>query len=374
MFRNASTPSFSGSDPSSPLRSSPSRRPPLRPYERRAPCLDGACAPFTELSLARQSSMRLPPLRRESEEFRGRWSAPASRESEALGTADFPPAPNSAPADSKKIRPGPWARIGHCSADVAVGDLKGVFKALEKQTGRIFAVKQSPLEAEADEKLRERLQEELRICKDLRHPNIVACLGFECTKDSFYIQLEYVPGGSMSKLLKEFGPLEGRLLKQCSEGVLEGLSYLHTQNPPVVHRDIKGANILVDLNFNVKLSDFGCSKKEDLTKSFTTIGSIPWMAPEVILQREGHGRKADLWSLGCAVLEMATAEKPWGNDAFDNVMFALKHISMTDAIPPIPDSLGEAGEAFVRACVQRDPSQRPSAEQLLQHRWFEAGP
>ncbi|CAJ1418715.1 unnamed protein product [Effrenium voratum] len=234
-----------------------------------------------------------------------------------------------------------WIR----GAAIGAGAHACVFKALEKQTGRIFAVKQSPLEAEADEKLRERLQEELRICKDLRHPNIVACLGFECTKDSFYIQLEYVPGGSMSKLLKEFGPLEGRLLKQCSEGVLEGLSYLHTQNPPVVHRDIKGANILVDLNFNVKLSDFGCSKKEDLTKSFTTIGSIPWMAPEVILQREGHGRKADLWSLGCAVLEMATAEKPWGNDAFDNVMFALKHISMTDAIPPIPDSLGEESNA-----------------------------
>ncbi|CAE7571119.1 mkkA, partial [Symbiodinium sp. CCMP2456] len=132
-------------------------------------------------------------------------------------------------------------------------------------------------------------------------------------------------------------------------GVLAGLDYLHTRNPPVVHRDIKGANILVDLNFNVKLSDFGCSKREDLTKSFTTIGSIPWMAPEVISQQQGHGRKADIWSMGCAVLEMATAEKPWGNDAFDNVMYALRHISMTDAIPPIPDTLGEAGEAFVRS-------------------------
>jgi len=146
-----------------------------------------------------------------------------------------------------------WVR----GSSIGQGAHACVFKALERSTGRIFAVKQSPWGGEADEKFRERLEEELRICKDLRHPNIVACLGFECSRDSFYIYLEYVPGGSMSTLLKEFGPLEGRLLKQCSEGVLEGLNYLHTRDPPVVHRDIKGANILVDLSFNVKLSDFG---------------------------------------------------------------------------------------------------------------------
>lgn len=92
------------------------------------------------------------------------------------------------------------------------------FQSLGKKTGRIFAVKQSPLGGEADETFRERLEAELRICKDLRRPNIVTCLGFECKKDSFYIYLEYVPGGSMSTLLKEFGPLVGPLLKQCTEG------------------------------------------------------------------------------------------------------------------------------------------------------------
>ncbi|CAK9044319.1 unnamed protein product [Durusdinium trenchii] len=370
MNRAHSTPSIA-----SDLSSSPSRRPPLASptRERRVPCLDGLSSPFTELSLARQNAMRLPPLERLRD---GRWSAPVSREGEAMGSLDVPAAPASAPPKRKKRQVSTGglphrtssdrlSRGSRCSSSTSVGSdevvnmhplaipigsfgwVRGssigqgahacVFKALERSTGRIFAVKQSPWGGEADEKFRERLEEELRICKDLRHPNIVACLGFECSRDSFYIYLEYVPGGSMSTLLKEFGPLEGRLLKQCSEGVLEGLNYLHTRDPPVVHRDIKGANILVDLSFNVKLSDFGCSKKEDLTKSFTTIGSIPWMAPEVILQRDGYGRKADVWSFGCAVLEMATAEKPWGKDAFENVMYALKHISMTDAIPPIPE-------------------------------------
>jgi mitogen-activated protein kinase kinase kinase len=61
-----------------------------------------------------------------------------------------------------------------------------------------------------------------------------------------------------------------------------------------VHRDIKGANVLVDLNFCVRLADFGCSKRDDMTASYTTVGSIPWMAPEVIQREGGHGRKADI--------------------------------------------------------------------------------
>jgi len=94
------------------------------------------------------------------------------------------------------------------------------------------------------------------------------------------------------------------------------------------------------------------------------------MAPEVILQRDGYGRKADVWSFGCAVLEMATAEKPWGKDAFENVMYALKHISMTDAIPPIPE-MDEVSDAFLRACLQRVPKKRPSSAELLKHPWFD---
>merc|ERR1719188_1507119 len=116
--------------------------------------------------------------------------------------------------------------------------------------------------------------------------------------------------------------------------MLKGLDYLHTRRPPVVHRDIKCANILVDLNFSVKLADFGCSRQQDVTTSFTTIGSIPWMAPEVIQQHDGYGRKADIWSLGCTVIEMFTAEKPWGNAFFDNIMYAMSHIGLSEALPP----------------------------------------
>jgi serine/threonine protein kinase len=118
----------------------------------------------------------------------------------------------------------------------------------------------------------------------------------------------------------------------------------------------------------MKLADFGCSKCDDTTVSFTTIGSVLWMAPEVIRGKQGgHGRKADIWSLGCVFLEMATAEKPWGDGAFDNQMQALMHIEGSDSTPPIPSNLPAAVADLIRQCVQRDPALRPKASELLMH-------
>jgi len=244
-----------------------------------------------------------------------------------------------------------------------------VYKAQNKETGEIFAVKEAVLadKDDDDNRFRDRLEDELNICKELRHPHIVSYLGHDYQDSHLYICLEYVPGGSLASMINEFGPLEGTPLRLSTKGLLEGLDYLHTQSPPVVHRDIKAANVLVDLNFCVKLADFGCSKRSNVTTSFTTLGSIPWMAPEVIQQKDGYGRKADLWSLGCTFIEMATAEKPWGNNTFDNVMYALRHIGLSDATPPIPEALSEECKDLISLCVQRSPEDRPWAGELLRH-------
>merc|ERR1712046_474126 len=111
-------------------------------------------------------------------------------------------------------------------------------------------------------------------------------------------------------VLSQFGELEESLIRTYTKEAFEGLEYLHGQEPPVLHRDIKGANILVGLDCRVKLSDFGCSKRtsDDTTGTLSMRGSIPWMAPEVI-RETGAGRKADIWSLGCTVIEMGTAKQ-----------------------------------------------------------------
>jgi len=255
---------------------------------------------------------------------------------------------------------------------IGSGSYGSVYKALCKDSGLIFAVKQAVIhdENEEDRSFCEQLAKEIDICKDLRHKNIVSYLGHDYHDSRLYIYLEYAPGGSLASVYKEFGAVGGTLLASTSKGLVSGLNYLHTRPTPIVHRDIKCANVLVDLNMCVKLADFGCSKRNTLTTSFTTMGSIPWMAPEVIQQENGYGRKADIWSLGCTVLEMATAEKPWGDRAFDNVMFAMRHIGMSDATPPVSEDMTVDSKAFLACCLQRKPADRPWTEELLQHVFF----
>merc|ERR1712176_1544667 len=112
------------------------------------------------------------------------------------------------------------------------------------------------------------------------------------------------------------------------------------------------------------MGDFGCSKRSIETMSRTMKGSIPWMAPEVI-QHAGYGRGADIWSLGCVVIEMATAQRPWGK--FDNQMAACVKIAMSEDTPPVPERLSPQCKDFLECCLRRDAVVRLSAAQLLLH-------
>jgi serine/threonine protein kinase len=135
-------------------------------------------------------------------------------------------------------------------------------------------------------------------------------------------------GGSLHSILSEFGSLDEEVIAVYTRQILEGLTYLHKRH--IIHRDIKGANILITNTGVVKLSDFGCSKTLNglstptgaaMDASFRRIkGTIPFMAPEVIRQT-GHGRKSDIWSVGCVVIEMATGSMPWAQ--FSNKVCGL---------------------------------------------------
>ncbi|KAL0452480.1 UNVERIFIED_CONTAM: Mitogen-activated protein kinase kinase kinase YODA [Sesamum latifolium] len=207
------------------------------------------------------------------------------------------------------------------------------------------------------------LGQEIALLSRLRHPNIVQYYGSETVGDKLYIYLEYVSGGSIHKILQEYGKLGESAIRSYTQQILSGLAYLHAKN--TVHRDIKGANILVDPNGRVKLADFGMAKHitgQSCPLSFK--GSPYWMAPEVIRNSNGCSLAVDIWSLGCTVLEMATSKPPWSQ--YEGVAAMFK-IGNSKELPTIPDHLSDEGKEFVRLCLQRNPLHRPTAAQLLEH-------
>jgi mitogen-activated protein kinase kinase kinase 3 len=135
---------------------------------------------------------------------------------------------------------------------------------------------------------------------------------------------------------------------------------------PVLHcRDIKGANILVDPNGEIKLADFGMAKHITSCSSMLSFkGSPYWMAPEVVMNTNGYSLTVDIWSLGCTVLEMATSKPPWSQ--YEGVAAIFK-IGNSKDVPDIPDHLSTDAKSFIKLCLQRDPSARPTASKLLDH-------
>jgi len=268
----------------------------------------------------------------------------------------------------------PNIKSWRCGSTIGQGSYGTVCRALDTENGFIFCVKKSVVTEDDEEgqKYIQKLREELDILRSLRHPNIICCYGHEYCSDTLYIFMEFAEGGSLATMLKEFGALDGLLLRNTVLGMLQGLAYLHTRSPVVVHRDIKSANVLLDLDFNVKLADFGCSKRcqEDLTTTFRATGSLLWMAPEVVLGTTGFGRKADIWSFGCTVLEAMTAEPPWGKGAIDGAPAAMRKIGYSTDTPPIPEGTSSGLLALLQSCLQRSADLRPTATELLSCEYF----
>ncbi|CAJ1420156.1 unnamed protein product [Effrenium voratum] len=267
---------------------------------------------------------------------------------------------NLAAANELKLDPKTLQRgenIGH-------GSFGSVFKAMHSETGLVIAVKEVHIDVQhqPDERLKVQLENEIDLMRSLRHPHIVSYYGCHWSDGHLQMYLEYMAGGSLSQVLSNFGPLEENLMAQYTQQLLSGLEYLHTQNPYILHRDIKGANVLVGVDSLVKLADFGCSKRAKETTSVSIQGSIPWMAPEV-LTHSRFGRAGDIWSFGCLVIEMAAADAPWGH--FDNLMAAILKIGMSGELPPIPDTVSPGCRGFIRRCTQLDPGKRLSATELL---------
>ncbi|KAI3825429.1 hypothetical protein L1987_06916 [Smallanthus sonchifolius] len=245
------------------------------------------------------------------------------------------------------------------------GTFGHVYLGFNSESGQMCAIKEVKVVADdqsSKESLKQ-LNQEITLLSRLLHPNIVQYYGSELGEETLSVYLEYVSGGSIHKLLQEYGPFREPVIQNYTRQVLSGLAYLHGRN--TVHRDIKGANILVDPNGEIKLADFGMAKHiTNCTSMLSFKGSPYWMAPEVVMNTNGYNLAVDIWSLGCTVLEMATSKPPWGQ--YEGVAAIFK-IGNSKDMPEIPDHLSNDAKSFIKQCLQRDPSLRPTASRLLDH-------
>eukprot|EP01062_Namystynia_karyoxenos_P039315 TRINITY_DN2860_c0_g1_i1.p1 TRINITY_DN2860_c0_g1~~TRINITY_DN2860_c0_g1_i1.p1 ORF type:complete len:1362 (+),score=253.92 TRINITY_DN2860_c0_g1_i1:96-4181(+) len=210
------------------------------------------------------------------------------------------------------------------------------------------------------------LVQEVTLLGRLRHENIVAYLGCALCKGYIWICTEYLPGGSLNDVCDSFGALSESHLARCIRDVLEGLSYLHSEG--VVHRDIKPHNVLMQIDGQCKLTDFGAAL---LIASAAggggtggPIGTPLYMAPEACLGSAGPA--ADVWGIGIMVLQLATGELPWTLDeTFQPPVFIFALARDASKMPRVSQSLSPDIQQFALRCLSRDPTCRASVTELL---------
>ncbi|KAL8195363.1 hypothetical protein R6Q57_025766 [Mikania cordata] len=247
-----------------------------------------------------------------------------------------------------------WTRghvLGHGSS--------ATVSAATSSTGEVFAVKSAIVSRS------ETLQREQQFLSILNSPYIVTYKGCDITKENkkfmYNLLIQYMPGGTVVDAIKTRDCARPNELQisNYTRQVIQGLVYLHSNG--IVHCDIKGANLLVDEN-GVKIADFGCAKWAN--ESVPVRGTPMFMAPEVA-RGEEQGFAADVWALGCVVIEMATGFSPWLN--VDDPVSVLYKIAYSGESPNIPEDFSDLAKDFISKCLIQDPKVRWGATELLKH-------
>jgi len=246
-------------------------------------------------------------------------------------------------------------KIGQgASAVVYIGNRVGASK------DEIVAIKQMDLEKQSKKDL---ILNEIQVMKQSKHKNIVNFIDGYFYGDKLWVIMEYVSGGTLTDILVNNFMNESQISVVCRE-VLQGLVFLHSKN--IIHRDIKSDNILLSMDGDIKLTDFGfCAQlSEQNSKRNTMVGTPYWMAPEVVTKKL-YGPKIDIWSLGIMVIEMVEGEPPYLNE---NPLRAL-YLIATNGSPSVRHMEQQTPEfkEFLEACLTVDAEERPTSEKALEY-------
>ncbi|KAM5264548.1 mitogen-activated protein kinase kinase kinase 1 [Ctenodactylus gundi] len=260
---------------------------------------------------------------------------------------------------------------------IGLGAFSSCYQAQDVGTGTLMAVKQVTYvrnTSSEQEEVVEALREEIRMMSHLNHPNIIRMLGATCEKSNYNLFIEWMAGGSVAHLLSKYGAFRESVVINYTEQLLRGLSYLHENQ--IIHRDVKGANLLIDsTGQRLRIADFGAAAR--LASKGTgagefqgqLLGTIAFMAPEV-LRGQQYGRSCDVWSVGCAIIEMACAKPPWNAEKHSNHLALIFKIASATTAPSIPSHLSPGLRDVALRCLELQPQDRPPSRELLKHPVF----
>ncbi|XP_042508599.1 mitogen-activated protein kinase kinase 2 [Macadamia integrifolia] len=237
-----------------------------------------------------------------------------------------------------------------------------------KWTGQFFALKVIPMNIQ--EPIRKQIAQELKINQSAQCPYVVVCYQSFYDNGVISIVLEYMDGGSLADFLKKVKTIPESYLAAISKQVLIGLFYLH-HDKHIIHRDLKPSNLLINHMGAVKITDFGVSTIKESTsgQANTFVGTYNYMSPERI-SGGVYSYKSDIWSLGLVLLECATGKFPYSSpedEGWDN-FYELMEAIVDQPAPCAPsDQFSPEFCSFISACVRKDPKDRQSARELMEH-------